>query len=637
MAPRFLPLTLPRTLRMTLRMTLGLALASCSSDDAPGGALGANPGGSASVPPASAAAAPGSGSGSGEPAPGNSGTADSTTGETPLPPELIMASPAPSEGTASDTNTESSTESGALREPFPLLEATLSELGRALETQQLTPVELTLAYLARIDAYDDAGPGLNAVLARNPQALADAEALADTCRSVATRGPLCGIPVLLKDNIDAVGLPTTAGSLALARSVPARDAFLTQKLRDAGAIVLGKATLTEFANFLATGMPTGYSSLGGYGFNPYDPRPLPGADGRPALQTGGSSSGSSIAVSANLVAVAVGTETSGSILSPASANGIVGIKPTLGLVSRRGILPLSADQDTAGPLARTVADAALLLGVLAGFDAEDPATLPCQSPGSCFADYTQFLDPDALQGARIAVPPVPGNRQGVVQAVANLLEARGATLTAIAQLPGQRGSCSAVPAPANCSTVLLYGFKRDLNAYLAGIPDAPVGSLAELIAFNNATPGALKYGQALALAAQALDLAPGSADSLRYTADRATDLQSSRGALDGVYDGADGIAGSDDDVDALLFLNNNGAGQPAMAGYPSITVPAGLLPPEGAILSPFPVGITFSGRRFSEPRLIALAYAFERASLLRQPPPSTPELPLAAGPATSAR
>jgi amidase len=173
---------------------------------------------------------------------------------------------------------------------------------------------------------------------------------------------------------------------------------------------------------------------------------------------------------------------------------------------------------------------------------------------------------------------------------------------------------------------LLYGFKRDLNAYLAGMVDAPVGSLAELIAFNTSTPGALKYGQALALAAQALDLAPGSADSVRYAADRASDLQSSRAALDGVYDGADGIAGTEDDVDALLFLNNSGAALPAMAGYPSITVPAGLLPPEAPIENPFPVGITFSGRRFSEPRLIALAYAFERASLLRQPPPSTPEL-----------
>ena len=181
-------------------------------------------------------------------------------------------------------------------------------------------------------------------------------------------------------------------------------------------------------------------------------------------------------------------------------------------------------------------------------------------------------------------------------------------------------------APANCSSVLLYGFKRDLNEYLSHIPDAPVGSLAELIAFNAATPGALKYGQALALGAQALDLAPGSTDTIRYQTDRASDLQNSRAALDGVYDGPDGIFGTDDDVDALLFLNNSGAGLPAMAGYPSITVPAGLLPPEAPIESPFPVGLTFSGRRFSEPRLIALAYAFERASLLRQPPPSTPEL-----------
>jgi len=564
---------------------------------------------------------------SAQPAPGS---AESVTGAGAAPTDRLDSGDVVDEAPpATDLTTPSaapgSESSGELKN-FPLLEATLSELGRALETRALTPAQLTQRYLARIDAYDDAGPALNAVLARNPQALPDAEALADTCQDVASRGPLCGIPVLLKDNIDAVGLPTTAGSLALARSVPARDAFLTQKLRQAGAIILGKATLTEFANFLGNGMPPGYSSLGGYGFNPYDPRPLPGGDGRPALQTGGSSSGSSIAVSANLVAVAVGTETSGSILSPASANGIVGIKPTLGLVSRRGILPLSADQDTAGPLARSVTDAAVLLGVLAGFDAEDPATLPCQSAGNCFDDYTQFLDPDALQGARIAVPPFAGNRQGVLQTVARILQAQGATLDALGQLPGARGSCTALPAPANCSSVLLYGFKRDLNAYLSSIPDAPVGSLAELIAFNAATPGALEYGQALALGAQALDLSPGSADTTRYQTDRATDLQSSRATLDGVYDGPDGIAGTADDVDALLFLNNSGAGLPAMAGYPSITVPAGLLPPEAPIESPFPVGITFSGRRFSEPRLNALAYAFERASLLRQPPPSTPEL-----------
>ena len=202
-------------------------------------------------------------------------------------------------------------------------------------------------------------------------------------------------------------MPTTAGSVALAGSIPPEDAFITKRLRRAGAIILGKGTLTEFANFIAIGMPSGYSSLGGYGLNPYDPRPLPGGDGRPVLTPGGSSSGPGISVSANLVAIAIGTETSGSILSPSSSNGDVGIKPTLGLVSRTGILPITADQDTAGPIARTVTDAAILLGVIAGFDRDDPATIPCLIPGNCRRDYTRFLKRNALRHARIAVPHNP--------------------------------------------------------------------------------------------------------------------------------------------------------------------------------------------------------------------------------------
>ena len=221
------------------------------------------------------------------------------------------------------------------------------------------------------------------------------DALNDHHHGRPSRKPLFGVPVLLKDNIDTADMPTTAGSVALAGSIPPDDAFITRKLRDAGAIILGKGTLTEFANFLAVGMPTGYSSLGGFGFNPYDPRvdprtEPPNNDGRPVLQTGGSSSGPGIGVNANLAAIAVGTETSGSILSPASANGVVGIKPTVGLVSRDGIIPITADQDTAGPITRTVTDAAILLGVLAGFDPNDPATAACLTPGNCFSDYTQI-------------------------------------------------------------------------------------------------------------------------------------------------------------------------------------------------------------------------------------------------------
>jgi len=424
--------------------------------------------------------------------------------------------------------------------------------------------------------------------------------------------------------------------------VPPDDAFITRKLRDAGAIILGKATLTEYANFITTGMPAGYSSLGGYGFNPYDPRPLPAGDGRPVLSPGGSSSGSAIAVSANLVAVAVGTETSGSILSPGHQNGVVGVKPTVGLVSRDGIVPITADQDTAGPLARTVTDAAVLLGAIAGHDPADPATEACLTPGTCYDNYLPFLDKHALRGARIAVPHVPywtgltaGQQQVLTDAIATL-RAEGAYVEDPYEIPNQAaisafGICVSYPPPATCSTVLLYGFKHDLNAYLASLgPGAPSHSLAEVIAFNSAHPDpavALKYGQTIALAAQQLDTSPGSADTLRYMADRAQDLLLTKTGLDAVYNGPDGIAGTDDDFDAILFPANRGAGAPARAGYPSIVVPGGFVPPSGSVMNPSPYGVTFSGRAFSEPRLFGLAYAFEQATQHRQAPASVPPLP----------
>ena len=442
--------------------------------------------------------------------------------------------------------------------------------------------------------------------------------------------------MLLKDNVDTANMPTTAGSVALEGSIPPDDAFIARKLRAAGAIILGKATLTEFANFLTNGMPTGYSSLGGYGFNPYDPRELPGGDGRPVLATGGSSSGSGIAVAANLVAVAVGTETSGSILSPASGNMAVGIKPTVGLVSRDGIIPITADQDTAGPITRTVTDAAILLGVLAGHDPADAATDACLTPGNCFSDYTPFLDKKALGGARIAVPPFPANRADIMNAAIDVLRAQGADVEMVAALAPQLPGCpSAVfpPVepwpPAGCASALFYGFKRDLNAYLATLgPGSMVHSLSEVIAFNAAHPvEALKYGQILAQLSDSIDISPGSADTAQYTASRAQDILLSRGALDSVYNGADGQQGTSDDFDALLFSANSGAGTPAKAGYPSITVPGGFVPPAPPIDNPFPSGVTFSGRAFSEPRLIGLAYAYEQATRHRQPPASTPPLP----------
>jgi amidase len=517
-----------------------------------------------------------------------------------------------------------------------LVEATVPDLLKALQTGLITSEQLVEMYLARIAAYDDAGPRLNAFLTVNANAVAEARALDAARHPGIARSPLYGIPVLLKDNVDTADMPTTAGSVALEGSIPPDDAFIARKLRAAGAIILGKATLTEFANFLTTGMPTGYSSLGGYGFNPYDPRELPGGDGRPVLATGGSSSGSGIAVAANLVAVAVGTETSGSILSPASGNMAVGIKPTVGLISRDGIIPITADQDTAGPITRTVTDAAILLGVLAGHDPADAATDACLTPGNCFSDYTRFLDKKALVGARIAVPPFPATRADLMNAAIAVLRAQGAYVEIVPALAPQLPGCptNAFPPvepwpPAGCASALFYGFKRDLNAYLATLgPGSMVHSLSEVIAFNAAHPAiALKYGQILAQLSDSIDISPGSADTAQYTASRAQDVVLSRGALDSVYNGADGQQGTADDFDALLFSANSGAGTPAKAGYPSITVPGGFIPPVPPIDNPTPSGVTFSGRAFSEPQLIGLAYAFEQATLHRRPPASAPPLP----------
>src|SRR5467141_3842116 len=315
---------------------------------------------------------------------------------------------------------------------FEFVEATIAEIQAQYRAGTLRPEDVVSMYLARIAAFDQSSVGqplnhgagnqpLNSFMHVNRRAVEEVGEL-DEDDDVAEK-PLFGIPMILKDNIATRDMPTTAGSVALGGSQPKKDAFIAKKLRRAGAIILGKGTLTEFANFIALGMPTGFSSQlrfqlfqnggdlskVGFGFNAYDPRVdprnvAPVNDGRPILATGGSSSGPGIAVGANLATAGVGTETSGSILSPSGQNSLVGIKPTLGLVSRHGIVPITADQDTAGPMARTVTDAAKLLGVLAGFDQDDPATAPCRTPGKCFRDYTQFLDPNALKGARIAVP-----------------------------------------------------------------------------------------------------------------------------------------------------------------------------------------------------------------------------------------
>jgi amidase len=309
-------------------------------------------------------------------------------------------------------------------------------------------------------------------------------------------------------------------------------------------------------------------------------------------------------------------------------------------VSRDGIIPITADQDTAGPITRTVTDAAILLGVLAGYDPNDQATAPCLLPGNCFNDYTKFLNKKALRGARLAVVPVAANRAAIMDAAIAVLRAQGAYVEQIESydtriaMP-QLGTCVARPLPTDltCSTVLLYGFKRDLNAYLAATPGAPSQSLTQIIAFNNAFVPPLKYGQAIAIGAEALDTSPGSADTARYLSDRAEDLRRSRLALDGVFNGPDGLQGTDDDFDAVLHLGNANANVTAKAGYPSVAVPGGfnalstLTPADPPIGVPFPSDVTFAGRPFSEPKLIALGYAFEQATLHRVPPASTPALP----------
>jgi amidase len=584
---------------------------------------------------------------------------------------------------------------GREHERFELVETTIADIQHAYRSELLTPEQLVKMYQARIAAFDRAGPHLNGYMYVNPNAT---EAAQELMRKSEDRGddredrdslPLYGVPVILKDNIATAGMPTTAGSVALGNSIPSNDAFIAARLRRAGAIILGKGTLTEFANFFALANPSGYSSQlrfqlfeqggdiarVGYGFNPFDPRPDPRPDvindgirltrrddGRPALDTGGSSSGPAIAVSANLAAVGVGTETSGSILSPSSANLLVGIKPTLGLVSRTGIVPITADQDTAGPIARTVTDAAKLLGVLAGYDPTDPATIACLTPGKCLKDYTRFLNKKALKGARIAVPHlrywtnslgqivISAEIQKVMADAIAVLRAQGAIVDDPADIPDAQevnnvGTCVVSPPfPATCSTVLVYGFKRDLNAYLADFGPAigadgktVVSSLADVIAFNNAFVAGgenvgLKYGQDILLAAQALDTRADSSDTARYHADRARDIDLARSkGLDVMYQ----------KYDAVLFPANRGAAIAARAGYPSIVVPGGFIAnpavspppltpptpfPAGFNAEPAPYGVTFSGPPFSEPRLIGYAYAFEQATRIRQPPTSAPPL-----------
>jgi amidase len=541
---------------------------------------------------------------------------------------------------------------------FSVVEASIPEMQAAMRHGHVTSKELVIEYLTRIALYEDK---LHAAITVNPKAIEEAEALDRERARGKIRGPLHGIPIALKDNIHTTNMPTTGGALAFDGFVPPYEATLTTNLRKAGAVIIAKTTMTELANWVAgppTPMPGNYSALGGYGMNPYDPRRDPrdgNFDGRPALPSGGSSSG--VGTAANLWAANVGTETSGSILNPANENMLAGIKPTVGRISRYGVIPITADQDTPGPLAKSVTDAAILFGALEGSfaDAHDPATTTCKAPPR--HNYMRYLKANALKGARIGIPRAfyyddvvpPGtilamgglnpNQAALMNQAIEILRRLGATVVDPVEIP----SISSKDPDANlllwnmcsgdqngkgkdehCSIVLKYGMKRDFNKWLQSLgPGAPVKSLTELRQFNltHQPAGAIKYGQSQLDISDEIDV---DSDRARYEADRAKDL---------TLAGANGIdaALKQDHLDALLFPGASGAAIAAKPGYPTVIVPFGMIPneptppfPFGFDAKPAPYGVSFTGTTCSEPRLIELAYAFEHATKRRVPPPSFP-------------
>jgi len=491
---------------------------------------------------------------------------------------------------------------------FEFEEVTLDELQRRMDAGSLTSRRLTAAYLARIAALNEQGPALHHVIETNPDALAIAEALDAERRAKGRRGPLHGVPILLKDNIDTHDRnTTTAGSLALAGSIPPRDSTVARKLREAGAVLLGKANLSEWANIRSNHSTSGWSARGGQTKNPYV------LDRNPC----GSSSGSAAAVAANLCALAIGTETDGSIVCPSSTNGIVGLKPTLGLVSRAGIIPIAHSQDTAGPMARTVRDAAMLLSALVGADERDAAT--AEAAGHAVADYTRGLDPDGLRGARIGVVRKAFGFNARVDrlmedALAEMVR-RGAVLVDPADIPhlGEYDDSEL--------EVLLYELKADLDAYLQGLgPGAPVKSLAEVIAFNEAHHAEEMpyFGQELFVRAAAkgplTEAAYQEALAKNHRLARAEGIDAvmDEHRLDALVAPTGGPAWCTDLVNGDHFSGGSSTA-PAVAGYPNLNVPAGEV-------FGLPVGISFIGRAWSEPTLLRIGFAFEQATKLRRPP-----------------
>jgi len=497
-----------------------------------------------------------------------------------------------------------------------LEEATVADLQQRMQSGRETARSLVEKYIARIEAIDRRGPELHSVIEMNPDALAIADALDAERKSRGPRGSMHGIPVLIKDNIaTADRMMTTAGSAALAGVRPPADAFIVARLREAGAVILGKTNLSEWANFRSTHSTSGWSGRGGQTKNPY------ALDRNPS----GSSSGSGAATAASLCAVAVGTETDGSIVSPSNNNSIVGIKPTIGLLSRTGIVPISHSQDTAGPMARTVADAAALLGAMTGSDPADPPTAGSTAKG--LRDYTTFLDARGLKGARLGIvrdrlfgASVAGDR--LVNAAIEEMKRQGAVIVDPANIP-TLGAFDRTE-----SEVLLYEFKADLNKYLAWLgPASPVHSLKEVIAFNEAHAAEeLPYfGQELMLQAQA----KGPLSDPKYRAAIANDRRQSRALgidavmakykLDALVAPTGGPAWLTDLVNGDSGTSSAAAPSTvaAVAGYPHITVPAGYV-------RGLPVGVSFFGRAWSEPTLVKIAYAYEQATKHRRPPTFAP-------------
>ncbi|ETT66292.1 amidase family protein [Paenibacillus sp. FSL H8-0457] len=482
-----------------------------------------------------------------------------------------------------------------------IVEATIADMQHAMEEGWMSSVELVQLYLERIGLYDG---WLRSILEVNPDALQIAQELDQERRNLGARGRLHGIPILLKDNIDTGDrLHTSAGSITLADSYAAKDSFVAAKLREAGAVILGKSNMTEWANFMSSTMWAGYSSRRGLTLNPYGPG---------EMFVGGSSSGSGAAVAANLAAAAIGTETSGSIISPSSQNSLVGLKPTIGLVSRTGIIPITHTQDTAGPMTRTVEDAAILLGAIAGADDLDEVTKT--SAQARVEDYTKFLDASYLKRARIGIPRyyykhLDRDRLDIVESAIDVLREQGATIIDPVELP-----CQGTRWDAN---VLRYEFKKYVNDYLANVaPSLPVHSLAEVIAYNEAHADiALKYGQDTLIWAEETS---GALTEKEYLESKRKNKERA-GAM-----GIDHVL-REHQLDALLFLGNEyGPDLAARAGYPSVTVPGGYA--ENGIIAPGgyntkgPQGITFIGTAYSEPVLIQLAYGFEQATKHRVPP-----------------